>query len=377
MDRCDVLIVGGGPAGSSCARTLRRAGADVLVLDKAKFPRDKVCAGWITPQVLAELSLEPADYAREHVIQPITGFRTGSIDSDALDIDYQQVVSYGIRRCEFDDYLLRRSGARLLPAESLQSIQRHAGRWLVNGHIETAMIVGAGGHFCPVARHLGAAVGDGEPAVTAREIEFEMTPQQRDRCPVAQERPELYFCADLQGYGWIFRKGDWLNIGLGRLDHHRLTGHTTQFLDWLQAERRLPRDMPAGMKGHAYLLYAHGRRKLYDAGVMLIGDAAGLAYPQSGEGILTAVESGKMAAQTLIEADGDYGKERLRPYTLRLAARYGPDRPGTTRLLPAALRHYLGARILGNRWLTRNLVLDRWFLHRDKKQGKETRIPRS
>ena len=57
MERVDVLIVGGGPAGSSCAWGLRGSGLDVLVLDAARFPRDKVCAGWITPPILAELAL--------------------------------------------------------------------------------------------------------------------------------------------------------------------------------------------------------------------------------------------------------------------------------------------------------------------------------
>ena len=52
MDRCDVLIVGGGPAGSTCAGKLRQAGVDVLVIDKQVFPRDKTCAGWVTPPVL-------------------------------------------------------------------------------------------------------------------------------------------------------------------------------------------------------------------------------------------------------------------------------------------------------------------------------------
>ena len=51
MDTCDALVVGGGPAGSSCARALERAGLDVVVLDRASFPRDKVCAGWVTPEL--------------------------------------------------------------------------------------------------------------------------------------------------------------------------------------------------------------------------------------------------------------------------------------------------------------------------------------
>ena len=79
MQHCDVLIVGGGPAGSSCAWMLHRAGLDVVVLDRAVFPRDKVCAGWITPPVVAALHLDLDDYRRGRTLQPITGFRTGVI----------------------------------------------------------------------------------------------------------------------------------------------------------------------------------------------------------------------------------------------------------------------------------------------------------
>ena len=62
MNTCEVLIVGGGPAGSACAWKLRQAGLDVIVMDKAAFPRDKVCAGWITPQVVEDLAFDIDDY---------------------------------------------------------------------------------------------------------------------------------------------------------------------------------------------------------------------------------------------------------------------------------------------------------------------------
>src|SRR4029077_11096078 len=114
MDCCDVLIVGGGPAGSSCAGGLRDSGLDVAILDKQRFPRDKVCGGWITPQVLNALRIDPVAYGAGRTLQPITSFRTGSIGSRApIHTDYGRPVSYGIRRREFDDYLLRRSAARL------------------------------------------------------------------------------------------------------------------------------------------------------------------------------------------------------------------------------------------------------------------------
>ncbi len=90
MDACDVLIVGGGPAGSSCAWGLRGSGLDVAILDRQTFPRDKICGGWITPQVLSELGIDPAEYGRDRVLQPITGFRTGWIGGPALDTRLQR-----------------------------------------------------------------------------------------------------------------------------------------------------------------------------------------------------------------------------------------------------------------------------------------------
>ena len=114
MVSCDVLIVGAGPAGSSCAWKLRNSGLAVTILDKRTFPRDKVCGGWITPQVLQELQIDPAEYSPNRTFQPITGFRTGTMGGAEVETDYRETISYGIRRYEFDDFLLARSGARLL-----------------------------------------------------------------------------------------------------------------------------------------------------------------------------------------------------------------------------------------------------------------------
>src|SRR5689334_18636957 len=123
MERCDVLIVGGGPAGSTCAWGLRRAGVDVTVMDKRQFPRGKTCAGWITPAVVRTLELDAQDYrAGGRVMQPITGFRTGMIGGRVVETHYPRPVSFGIRRCEFDEYLLRRCGARLRLGEAIDTV---------------------------------------------------------------------------------------------------------------------------------------------------------------------------------------------------------------------------------------------------------------
>ena len=365
MPETEVLIIGGGPAGSTLARVLGRAGKDVVIMDKAIFPRDKVCAGWVTPAVMQELEIDPEDYERDHVLQPIHGFRTGRIGQPLLQSDFPgEPASYGIRRIEFDHYLLQRCGARLMMGESFSSMKRVAGGWLANGSIRAQLVVGAGGHFCPVARLIGAKKPR-ENAVAAQEIEFEMSTQQMADCPVDGERPELFFTPDLKGYGWIFRKGNHLNIGLGREDKHKLSGHVEQFCQYLAQIGRIPRDLPGKFKGHAYLLYPHATRPLIGDGVMLIGDAAGLAYAQSGEGIRPAVESALLAAQVILDCRGDYAMDRLGPYVDKLEERFGarqPKAPKTGKRVQRA-RQMLAAMLLKNRWFSRNLLLRRWFLH--------------
>jgi menaquinone-9 beta-reductase len=365
-DTCDVLIVGGGPAGSTCARVLKNAGLDVLILDKSVFPRDKVCAGWITPQVVEELDLDVDDYRRGRVLQPINSFITGMGEQANAAVSYDKIVSYGIRRCEFDHYLLERSGARLRLGEAWKSMERQAGdqRWLVNGEISAALVIGAGGHFCPVARFLGAHLGKEERAISAQEIEFELNESQAAQCAVTGERPELYFCEDLKGYGWCFRKGNYLNVGLGREGNHRLAEHVQTFARSLATQGRIPADLPGKFKGHAYLLYAHASRPVIADGVMIIGDAAGLAYTQSGEGIRPAIESGLMAAANTLAVNRDYSRERLLHYEAALRSRFGErgEAPALS-MLPARLRLALARALMQTQWFARNVVIDRWFLH--------------
>ncbi len=327
-ERCDVVVVGAGPGGSSCARALHAAGLDVVVIDRSRFPRDKVCAGWITPPVLRALQIDPVDYARGRTWQPITAFRTGLIGGRLVETDYARPVSYGIRRCEFDDYLL--------------------------------LLVGAGGHACPVARRLRG--DEPVPVIRAQEAEFPIGSDGADA--VAGGVPELYFCDDLAGYGWVIRKGGFINVGLGREDPHDLPGHVQRFCDWLRATGRLSA-CPAAFKGHAYRLYDTAMPVPLADGILLVGDAAGLAHPQTGEGIRPAIESGLVAAEVIREVAGDYRAERLALYRTRLQARLGRPGSGAVALLPALARRAMGRAILRSPWLTRRVVLDGWFLQGD------------
>jgi flavin-dependent dehydrogenase len=364
MQSCDVLIVGGGPAGSSCAWGLRSSGLQTLILDKSRFPRNKVCGGWITPWVIESLAIDINDYALNRTFQPITGFRISSMTGPESEIRYARAISYGIRRCEFDEYLLHRSGAPLRECTPVTGLERSGDSWIVNGEIKARLLVGAGGHFCPISRFMGNT--NHEEPVVAQEIEFEMTTSQAALCTIQPEVPELYFCNDMLGYGWCFRKGNFLNIGLGRLDQHGLSQHVERFVTLLRATGKIKFELSVRFSGHAYLLFENSRRKLVDDSMMLIGDAAGLAYNQSGEGILPAIESGLLAAQVIASAQHQYTQERLRPYAAMLAERFN-HKPNHAQAfashLPARLRNGLARLLLRTEWFCRTVVLENWFLH--------------
>jgi flavin-dependent dehydrogenase len=365
MDTCDVLIVGGGPAGSACAWKLVRAGLDVLVTDAATFPRDKVCAGWITPQVITDLALNIEEYRDGRTFQPITGFRTGIIDSAAaVTIEYEEPVSFGIRRCEFDHYLLQRSGARVRVGTPTISIRRDRHWWIVDEAVRTPMLIGAGGHFCPVARQLNGPLH--QPSlVAAQEAEFPLESTDANLYEIDPEKPQLDFCGDLKGYGWCFRKQGYLNVGFGRIDRQSLPKKSAEFVAFLKKTRRVPPDAFWRWRGHAYLISDPPRRRVCDTGVLLAGDAAGLAYPESGEGIRPAIESGLLAAASVLNASGHYTRDRLASYEDALGLRFysKPLARAMSSVIPVGVAASLAKHLFELPWFVRHFVIDRWFLH--------------
>jgi geranylgeranyl reductase family protein len=362
MEHRDVVIVGAGPAGSSCAWALRHAGLDVLIVDRQKFPRNKTCAGWITPEVLEALEISPREYGVIRLIQPVSAFRLGVIGGRAVDVAYDRPISYGIRRVEFDYYLVKRSGATFRPETQVASLLRENKLWVIDGWLTTPVIVGAGGTSCPVARLLNAHPQPGSLVLT-QETEVEIDPAADSR--IRPGIPEFHFAPDFTGYGWVFRKGQYVTVGYGGRDscgiHDRLSG----FLEFLQQQGRSPDLRSAAWHGHSYLLHGQGARRTVVEGALLVGDAAGLACPTSGEGIRSAVESGIMAAETILQAAGEYRLERLEPYRHRIEEQivWAKHGRGLRALLPQPVEHSLGRRLVSVPWFARHVVLEKWFLH--------------
>ncbi|MFN8060712.1 MAG: NAD(P)/FAD-dependent oxidoreductase [Vicinamibacterales bacterium] len=364
----DVIVVGGGPAGSSCAWTLGRHGYRVAILDKATFPRDKVCAGWVTTTTVQSLALDLDDYRRHRVVQPISGFKVSLVGQPSVELGYDTPIGYGIVRREFDDYLATRSGAEVFGGEPVRTLRHDGGRWLVNDEFAAPMLVGAGGHFCPVARHINPDVGR-EVVVSAQEVEPSASAAIEPGAPVRAGIPELVFHGDLKGYGWVFHKGPVVNIGLGRIDTQDAAAMTRAFFTTLCERGVARRSFLPRWQGHAYLLATTSERRVVGDGVMLVGDAAGLAVPASGEGIGVAVDSGAAAARVVREAAGNYSADRLARYHDELGSRFGFGRSRHRRGRPRAsvvadsLLRLLAPAMFRSPRLTRRLVIDRTFRH--------------
>jgi flavin-dependent dehydrogenase len=202
--------------------------------------------------------------------------------------------------------------------------------------------------------------------VVAKEAEFRVEDDDSD---ADGDTPELFFCRDLEGYGWCVRKGSYLNIGLGRREHRDLNPHIDDFKALLERHGLARRASFVKWRGHAYLASGTGARPLIGDGVLVAGDAAGLAYPESGEGIKPAVESGRLAAETLIAARGRAGIDDLKPYDAELRRRYPPAPPAPAGI--ARVTKALGRRLMRSPWFTRNVVIDRWFLRNSTHDGHE------
>jgi menaquinone-9 beta-reductase len=289
----DVVIVGGGPAGAAAAGELVRGGADVLVLDRDEFPRLKLCAGWITPEVVRDLEMTPASYPHRFLT-----FERLRIRVKGMPVKFGS-VQHSIRRWEFDAWLLERSGAPVVQ-HMVRDIRRDNGDFVLDDEIRCRWLVGAGGTNCPVYRTL---FRDTSP----RCRELQMVALEHE-LPWDWTDPDChlwFFEGGLPGYAWYVPKADgWLNLGIGGVAH-RMKGDARSIRDhWSSFARRIEADLAPGIEldpsGHSYYLRGPVDR-VHEGRAFLVGDAAGLATRDMGEGIGPAIRSGRRAARSILE----------------------------------------------------------------------------
>ena len=289
----DAIVVGGGPAGSTCAWKLREAGLDVIVLDRATFPRSKLCAGWVTPEALSDLELDPRDYPLS-----LMTFPELNLHWKALTVRLKS-LQHSIRRIEFDDFLLRRAGVRVLQ-HKVREIHRDGGDYLVDGEFRARYLVGAGGTACPVFKTFFHELNPRNSALQTATYEQEFAYDWKDpRCHL------WFFDGGLPGYAWYVPKANgYINVGLGgmadKLKHQggHLRQHWRRFVDKLRRKDLVSYDnyRPTG-----YSYYLRGKVDVVsDNNAYVVGDSVGLASRDMCEGIGPAVRSGLLAADAIV-----------------------------------------------------------------------------
>jgi flavin-dependent dehydrogenase len=303
----EVIIVGGGPAGSTCAWRLRELGVESLILDRSKFPRTKLCAGWITPKVVRKLELDLGGYP--HSLAAFDRLHVSFHGRRTLRIPTRQ---YSIRRCEFDDFLLRRSGVPVRQ-HTVRQIRIDDDHYVVDETFRAKYLVGAGGTNCPVYRHL---FEDRNPR--AREMRI-VAMEEEFPCEFSDPNCYLWFFdRNLPGYSWYVPKGNgYLNLGIGakyaELDSRGETirSHWDDFVGKVN-QLNLVNGHAFKPRGYSYYLRRHVA-EVRSGNAFVVGDAAGLATKDMGEGIGPAIESGIRVARAIA------GR---RPYSIRGIGKY-------------------------------------------------------
>jgi menaquinone-9 beta-reductase len=293
MRSCDVLIVGGGPAGSTAAWKLRRAGADVLVLDREPFPRVKLCAGWITPEVVRDLEIDLSTYPHRLLTFPRLQVHYGRLHVPIA------CIQHSIRRFEFDAWLLERSG---VPVElhNVRHITAEAGGFVVDGAYRCRYLIGAGGTRCPVYRELFRELNPRASALQIVTLEHEIPYDWQDSdCHL------WFFDRGLPGYSWyVPKERGWLNVGIGGIAERMKRGGHDIREHWTNLAAMLGRGLApdAHYEPTGYSYYLRGRVDVVRRdNAFITGDAAGLATRDLGEGIGPAIRSGLLAAQAILE----------------------------------------------------------------------------
>lgn len=304
----DIVIIGAGPAGSTAAFILAGKGFNVIIIDKRKFPRKKLCAGlltWKTIKTLEEIFKTDLNYLKSHGVinyqseKYIIYNKKGELIRGKLKFPY-----HFVDRKIYDKFWLdkaRKAGAKILIEEKVLSIDIKNSRVETdNGNIFKArFILGADGVLSRTRNALNKAglISDKWTAGLATALEIFIP---RQGCPAFHDYPIIYFGYIPWGYAWSFPGAENQVLGICGLNRKVKAQFKGCFYNFLK-NQPVSESKDLNLKGHP-LPYGNYLTKPGHNNILLLGDACGLADPLLGEGIYYAHKSGELAAKAVLES---------------------------------------------------------------------------
>jgi geranylgeranyl reductase family protein len=291
MEKFDAIVVGAGPAGSVTAYRLASAGASVLLLDRARFPRDKPCGGGLTIRAVRQLP-----FSVEPVVEDI-------VDRVQLGIGYKRRYEQPspkplilmTQRARLDAFLAEQAvaaGAEFRDGTQVRRVATNGRGALVDG-ICGDVVIGADGANGVTARSLELCAQPAHGVALEGNLSQEDVDIERYRGRIVIEIGTVR-----GGYGWVFCKADHVNVGVGGWEYEgpRLRQHLRR----LCGAYGLPEGNLSSLRGFR-LPIARPRSRLARGNALVVGDAAGLVDPFSGDGIHEAFLSAGLAAEAVLE----------------------------------------------------------------------------
>jgi len=325
----DVIIIGGGPAGSIAAERAARGGLSVLMLEKATYPRNKICGGGVSQKALDVIG----GIDKELIERETFGARIFLPDYRNFAGMLDDRVAVMTRRENLDHWLARRAedrGAVVHEGERVKDVLFTGDCVDVvtsKNRYRSRMIIGSDGVNSTVARRSGIRTRWGDDIGMCLEAEVKLGETMVDEC-VDDRLVEFYFIED-RGYGWVFPKRDHISIGIGEFSPRarNLKGSFTRFVRDVSAQKNI--DIEGRISGiNSYRIPAGGYpRRIHGERVLLAGDAAGFVDPFLGEGIYYALKSGEIAADVAAGAveSGDFSERFLQEYVTRCEKEFNHD----------------------------------------------------
>ena len=313
MGRYDAIVVGAGPAGSTTAYRLARAGARVCLVDRARFPRDKPCGGGLTLRAVRELpfSVEPVVEDRVHTLE--LGLRYGRRWSRRA----EEPLVLMTQRRRLDAFLAEQAsaaGAEFRDCAKVTAVDSAGSVTLDGERLAADVVVGADGANGITARSLGRA-GDVHGVALEGNVAYAHVSRER-----FGGRAVVELGAVPGGYAWVFPKGDHVNVGVGGWESEgpRLRERLRELCSAFEIDEAEVRDL----RGHRLPMRGAARQPV-GGRVLLVGDAAGLVDPLSGDGMYEAFVSGRLAADAVLDLLHGRAND-LAPYAERFAATFAP-----------------------------------------------------